>query len=175
MYNPGSREARDAGCKCPVMDNNYGEAPPWPSKEGEPEGWWIREGCEYHTQMAKEAEEFFNNKERERVSRSVTSGPMPVSELDMEQVVRNPPVTASGITFHPWSDGWAVGVQIKMDGYQDSFVYLSPDETKQSTDEGDPAVKVYMGHVDYDGTILAEVEDYFVIPMLPCDKLEVSP
>lgn len=41
--NPGSAEAREAGCKCPVIDNNYGEWAPAP-----PDGWWINAGCPLH-------------------------------------------------------------------------------------------------------------------------------
>lgn len=28
--NPGSDEARAAGCKCAVLDNNHGKFPPYP-------------------------------------------------------------------------------------------------------------------------------------------------
>lgn len=41
--NPGSPEAREAGCRCPVMDNNHGKWAPWP-----PDGWYIVEGCPVH-------------------------------------------------------------------------------------------------------------------------------
>lgn len=41
--NPGSDEARQAGCICAVLDNNHGRFAPYP-----PDGWWITEGCEVH-------------------------------------------------------------------------------------------------------------------------------
>lgn len=41
--NPGSDEARERGCICPVMDNNHGKRAPWP-----PDGWWITEACPVH-------------------------------------------------------------------------------------------------------------------------------
>ncbi|MGW5556891.1 hypothetical protein ACWER9_06665 [Micromonospora sp. NPDC003944] len=41
--NPGSQEAHDGGCLCPVLDNNHGKFPPYP-----PDGWWIREDCPMH-------------------------------------------------------------------------------------------------------------------------------
>lgn len=41
--NPGSVEARDAGCICAVLDNNHGKFAPYP-----PDGWWVTEGCSVH-------------------------------------------------------------------------------------------------------------------------------
>lgn len=41
--NPGSDEARAAGCKCPVMDNNHGKYAPYP-----PDGWWMVGDCPVH-------------------------------------------------------------------------------------------------------------------------------
>lgn len=41
--NPGSHEARDAGCICAVLDNNHGRYAPWP-----PDGWYITMGCPVH-------------------------------------------------------------------------------------------------------------------------------
>lgn len=43
LPNPGSEEAVQAGCTCPVLDNNYGESPPWP-----PNGWWYNGECPVH-------------------------------------------------------------------------------------------------------------------------------
>lgn len=43
--SPGSQAAIDAGCTCPVLDNNHGKSPPWP-----PDGWWIDMGCPLHDQ-----------------------------------------------------------------------------------------------------------------------------
>ena len=47
--NPGSKEARALGCRCPVMDNNSGKWAPRP-----PDGWWISMACELHAWKAKE-------------------------------------------------------------------------------------------------------------------------
>lgn len=47
--NPGSREARDAGCICAVLDNNHGEFAPWPD-----DGWWITQGCPVHASAPDE-------------------------------------------------------------------------------------------------------------------------
>lgn len=41
--NPGSDEARTAGCICAVLDNNHGRWAPWPDN-----GWWITHGCPVH-------------------------------------------------------------------------------------------------------------------------------
>lgn len=31
---PGSREAIDRGCRCPVIDNGHGRGIPWPRDDG---------------------------------------------------------------------------------------------------------------------------------------------
>lgn len=41
--NPGSRAAREAGCRCAVMDNNHGTRAPFGD-----DGWWINDGCPVH-------------------------------------------------------------------------------------------------------------------------------
>ena len=41
--NPGSQEARDAGCTCAVLDNNHGRFAPYP-----PDGWYITWACPVH-------------------------------------------------------------------------------------------------------------------------------
>lgn len=43
--NPGSDEARAAGCICPVLDNNHGKFAPWPD-----DGWWINGDCSLHAE-----------------------------------------------------------------------------------------------------------------------------
>jgi hypothetical protein len=48
--NPGSDEARELGCRCPVMDNNHGKWPPYP-----PDGWWMRADCPLHFPLSEEA------------------------------------------------------------------------------------------------------------------------
>lgn len=48
--NPGSSEARAAGCVCPVLDNGHG-AGRW--GDGEQFGWIIRGGCPLHAQGEK--------------------------------------------------------------------------------------------------------------------------
>lgn len=46
---PGSDKARDAGCICPVMDNNYGRFPLYPPTDEHPDGaWWMRADCPVH-------------------------------------------------------------------------------------------------------------------------------
>jgi len=46
--NPGSREALKLGCRCPVMDNNHGQWPPFPADEGRAAGWWLSTRCPVH-------------------------------------------------------------------------------------------------------------------------------
>lgn len=41
--NPGSNEALDQGCTCPVIDNGYGDP-----RYANPRGFWITEGCPLH-------------------------------------------------------------------------------------------------------------------------------
>jgi len=48
--NPGSNEARDLGCTCPVMDNHYGAGR---FGIGETAGWITREGCPVHNPEEK--------------------------------------------------------------------------------------------------------------------------
>ena len=45
--NPGSNEALDAGCTCPVLDNGHGRGL---LGDGEKFGWVINEGCPLHGQ-----------------------------------------------------------------------------------------------------------------------------
>ena len=42
---PGSDEALDAGCRCPVMDNGHGRGN---YGNGEKYGWWVVEDCPIH-------------------------------------------------------------------------------------------------------------------------------
>lgn len=42
--NPGSQEAIDLGCKCPVIDNHYGKG-----YDGQGKAFWYSELCELHT------------------------------------------------------------------------------------------------------------------------------
>lgn len=46
--NPGSPEAREQGCICPVIDNNRGRYAPWP-----PDNWVIAAGCPVHALVAR--------------------------------------------------------------------------------------------------------------------------
>lgn len=50
--NPGSNEALDAGCTCPVLDNAYGLGFSWTGYK-EP-SFWISENCPLHSTKAKE-------------------------------------------------------------------------------------------------------------------------
>jgi len=47
--NPGSEEARKAGCTCPIMDNNYGKG-----YLGQPGVFVYRSGCKVHDQSYRE-------------------------------------------------------------------------------------------------------------------------
>jgi hypothetical protein len=43
--NPGSKEAQDAGCTCPILDNEYGKGVY--VENGKPV-FWIVQGCPLH-------------------------------------------------------------------------------------------------------------------------------
>lgn len=43
--HPGSGEAREQGCKCPVLDNCHGAGR---YGDGTQYGWYIREDCPIH-------------------------------------------------------------------------------------------------------------------------------
>lgn len=45
--NPGSDEAIKAGCKCPCLDNSYGEGCGWKDTDGTPL-FWIAPNCPIH-------------------------------------------------------------------------------------------------------------------------------
>ena len=42
--SPGSREARELGCSCAVMDNHYGEGFVWEGKRS----FWVSDDCPLH-------------------------------------------------------------------------------------------------------------------------------
>lgn len=46
-HNPGSEEARRAGCTCPVIDNGHGRGSGRVDKNGDPL-FWISEICPIH-------------------------------------------------------------------------------------------------------------------------------
>jgi len=50
--NPGSNEAIERGCRCPVLDNHHGAGFPWPRDDGldpsEHPSFYISEGCPLH-------------------------------------------------------------------------------------------------------------------------------
>jgi hypothetical protein len=46
---PGSPEAAEAGCTCPIVDNAHGEGIPYHGETN----WWIRAGCPLHGARAK--------------------------------------------------------------------------------------------------------------------------
>ena len=97
------------------------------------------------------------------------TGPAPVSEGDFHNPIMDPPETADGSTFHPWTDGWGVGFQVRKPSYQDSFISFSPDEV-----DGEPVVIVYEGHVDYEGNIVKEAVSRFPVTMLPSKRMEAT-
>ena len=43
--NPGSPEAIEAGCRCPVLDNGHGRGY---LGDGERFGWWMSSDCPIH-------------------------------------------------------------------------------------------------------------------------------
>ncbi len=45
--NPGSTEAIEAGCKCPVLDNEHGAGCGWTGENGQPL-FWVNGGCPIH-------------------------------------------------------------------------------------------------------------------------------
>ena len=49
---PGTRLAVEAGCTCPILDNNHGQMAPFP-----PDGWWITEACPLHDPAVKPEKE----------------------------------------------------------------------------------------------------------------------
>ncbi len=53
--NPGSKEALDIGCICPVMDNHHGEGFKHPGIEDNV--FWITFDCPVHTHIIEEAKE----------------------------------------------------------------------------------------------------------------------
>lgn len=46
--NPGSEDAVNAGCTCPVLDNNRGLWAPMPGWADNPPNWWMVVGCPLH-------------------------------------------------------------------------------------------------------------------------------
>ena len=46
--NPGSPEAVEAGCLCPVIDNHYGAGMPYPSGPA----FWINSECPLHNKRS---------------------------------------------------------------------------------------------------------------------------
>lgn len=42
--NPGSKEAIEQVCTCPVVDNHYGKGVPW----GDEVQFWYTQGCPVH-------------------------------------------------------------------------------------------------------------------------------
>jgi len=40
--NPGSKEAQDKGCTCPILDNHYGQG------VGDPPQFWMNGDCPLH-------------------------------------------------------------------------------------------------------------------------------
>jgi hypothetical protein len=50
--NPGSKDAVEQGCRCPVLDNYHGAGVPWPRDDGldpvEHPSFWMTAGCPLH-------------------------------------------------------------------------------------------------------------------------------
>jgi hypothetical protein len=45
---PGSPDAINSGCTCPVIDNHHGR--------GDPRGWWVSGDCPLHGMQLREKE-----------------------------------------------------------------------------------------------------------------------
>jgi hypothetical protein len=54
LYNPGSKDAIDEGCLCPILDNYYGLGH---LRDGEKYGWVINLDCPMHGDIFKEEKE----------------------------------------------------------------------------------------------------------------------
>ena len=52
--NPGSDEAIEMGCTCPVLDNGHGKGFPW---GGVDPSFWISENCPLHATGHTEKED----------------------------------------------------------------------------------------------------------------------
>jgi hypothetical protein len=47
--NPGTKEAIESGCICPVLDNNHGKGIPIKTKDGTIQtGYWMDNACPIH-------------------------------------------------------------------------------------------------------------------------------
>lgn len=61
--NPGSDEAKAAGCRCPRSDNGYGVGIPWPRTDGrspdECPSFWTNPDCPLHGDEAEKAGRWF--------------------------------------------------------------------------------------------------------------------
>jgi hypothetical protein len=56
--NPGTKEAIEAGCICPVLDNNYGKGIPIKTKDGTIQtGYWMDGACPIHKLPELKAED----------------------------------------------------------------------------------------------------------------------
>lgn len=44
--NPGSKEAQEQGCKCPVIDNHYGEG--FSMGKDNTKSFWVNSECTLH-------------------------------------------------------------------------------------------------------------------------------
>lgn len=50
--------------------------------------------------------------------------------------------TPQGVTYHPWTDGYAVGYRVEHGNGKTEFIYLNP---SSDSDNGAPNVFVYIG------------------------------
>ena len=54
LLNPGSLEAKVAGCTCAVLDNAHGKGI---HGDGERYGWWVSADCPMHAKPSDPADE----------------------------------------------------------------------------------------------------------------------
>jgi hypothetical protein len=61
------------------------------------------------------------------------------SSVEKASVIRTP----EGVTFTPWSDGYAVGFRVTAEGMPTRYVYLNPSSATDTEDIHDSDVFVY--------------------------------
>lgn len=53
-------------------------------------------------------------------------------------------VTDGDVSYHPWTDGYAIGFEVHHPDGRITFVYLNPSQTSETPDD-DPCVFIYTG------------------------------
>ena len=63
--NPGSDDALNLGCECPVMDNGHGKGCGYGTKE-EP-AFWVNQGCPLHSVDKEDAVKYIQKRAMKRI------------------------------------------------------------------------------------------------------------